>query len=65
VPLKLKVFGPYGLMPRVSKKLENDVNKWAEAARVEVKDIKAVTASLPDRTMILLLFYSTEEAQQA
>jgi hypothetical protein len=41
------------------------VNKWAEAARVEVKDIKAVTASLPDRTMILLLFYSTEEAQQA
>jgi len=57
LPLKLKVFGPYGLMPRVGEKLEDDFNSWAEKSGVDLKNVKPVTANLPDRTMVLLVFY--------
>ncbi|RJS75019.1 hypothetical protein CW712_05630 [Candidatus Bathyarchaeota archaeon] len=57
MPLKLKVFGPYGLMPRVGEKLEDDFNSWAEKSGVDLKNVKPVTANLPDRTMVLLVFY--------
>jgi len=56
--LKVKVFGPYGLTPRVGEKAEAEFNEWAEKIELDVKDINPVTASLPDRTMILLVFYS-------
>jgi len=59
--LKLKAFGPYGLMPRVGEKLEDDFNNWVEKNRLGAKDIIPVTANLPDRTMILLVFYAEEE----
>ena len=58
--LKLKAFGPFGLMPRVGEKLEADVNAWAEKSGVSLEDIKPVTASLPDRTLMLLVFYSSQ-----
>lgn len=57
--LKLRAFGPYGLMPRVGEKLEADVNAWADKSGVNMKDIKPVTANLPDRTLVLLVFYSS------
>jgi len=59
--LKVKAFGPYGLMPRVREKLEDDFNNWAEKSGLDVKDIMPVAANLPDRTMILLVFYSEEK----
>ncbi|GEM_PF-2059919 len=59
--LKLKVFGPYGLMPRVADRLEKDFNEWSERSKVELKDVAVVTANLPDRTMILLVLYNAKE----
>lgn len=58
--LKLKAFGPFGLTPRVGEKLEADVNAWAEKSGASLEDIKPVTASLPDRTLVLLVFYSSQ-----
>jgi len=59
--LKVKAFGPYGLTPRVGEKIESEFNEWAETSGLDVKDIKPVTANLPDRTMILLIFYREEK----
>jgi hypothetical protein len=59
--LKVKAFGPYGLMPRVGEKLEDEFNNWAERVGLNVKDIVPIAANLPDRTMVLLIFYSEEE----
>ncbi len=56
--LKVKVFGPYGLTPRVGEKVEADFNEWAEKTELDVKEVQPVTANLPDRTMVLLIFYS-------
>jgi len=56
--LKVKVFGPYGLTPRVGEKVEAEFNEWAEKVELDLKGIKPATANLPDRTMILLVFYS-------
>jgi len=57
LPLKLKVFGPYSLMQRVGEKLEDEFNSWAEKSGVDLENVKLVTANLPDRTMVLLVFY--------
>ncbi len=56
--VKLKVFGPYGLMPRVGEKLEADFNSWSKDKNLKLEDITALTANLPDRTVILLVLYS-------
>ena len=61
--LKLKVFGPYGLMPRVADRLEKDFDEWSERSGVKLKDIAVATANLPDRTMILLVFYNAKERE--
>lgn len=57
----LKVFGPYGLKPRVGEEMEKDFNGWMKERSLSVKDITPATASLPDRTAILLIFYNQKE----
>ena len=56
----LKVFGLYGIKPRVSEEMEKDFEQWIEGKPLKLKDILPVTAALPDRTMLLLVFHNAE-----
>ena len=58
--VRLKVFGPYGIRPRVNDEMERDFMEWMEGKSLKLKDILPVTASLPDRTTLLLVFYDVE-----
>jgi hypothetical protein len=57
----VKDFGPYGIRPRVRDEIEKDIAEWIRGKSLKLKDILPVTASLPDRTTLLLVFYNTEE----
>jgi len=56
----LKVFGPYGVKPRVREEMEKDFQEWIKDKSIALKDILPATASLPDRTTLLLIFYNEE-----
>ena len=56
----LKVFGPYGIKPRVNEEMEKDFEQWIEGKPLKLKDILPVTATLPDRTTLLLVFHNAE-----
>jgi len=60
----LKVFGPYGLKPRVGEEMEKGFKEWVKERSLSVKDITPATASLPDRTAILLIFYDQREGER-
>ncbi len=38
-----------------------DFAEWIKRKSLELRDILPVTAALPDRTTLLLVFYNTEE----
>ncbi len=59
--VSLKVFGPYGLKPRVGEEMEKDFNEWMKERNISVRDITPATAGLPDRTAVLLIFYNQKE----
>jgi len=60
VKASLKVFGPYGVKPRVREEMEKDFQDWIKDRSIKLKDILPVTSMLPDRTTLLLVFYSEE-----
>lgn len=57
----LKVFGPYGVKPRVREEMEKEFQEWVKDKQLTLRDISPATATLPDRTMLLLIFYHKEE----
>ena len=57
----LRVFGPYDVKPRVREEMEKDFGEWIKDKSLQLKDILPVTATLPDRTTLLLVFYNIEE----
>jgi len=60
----LKVFGPYGVKPRVREEMEKDFQEWTKDKSLNVKDILPVTAALPDRTTLLLIFHNKGKDQK-
>ena len=57
----LKVFGPYGVKPRVREEMEKDFNEWVEDKSIGLKDIYPLATTLPDRTTLLLVFYQIKD----
>lgn len=56
----LKVFGPYGVRPRVREEMEREFKEWVGDKSLTLKDILPVTAALPDRTTLVLVFYNED-----
>lgn len=57
----LKVFGPYGVKPRVREEMEKDFSEWVKDKSIGLQDIYPLATTLPDRTTLLLVFYQIKD----